>query len=148
MTHKLFPRREEGQGMVEYALIIALVAIVVVVVLLQLGPELKRAFCKVSAVLGGEGCIVEVGAITGVDADYTPGDAYGTPATLKITVYTSEATTVTVSGSGIEGDLGSTSIACNGSCSFPTINDPTPNVGDPLTVTDSSGGEGLVVVIQ
>ncbi len=37
-------RNEKGQGMVEYALIIGLVAIVVVVVLLALGPKISEIF--------------------------------------------------------------------------------------------------------
>ncbi len=37
-----FLKDEDGQGMVEYALIIALVAIVVIVALLVLGPKIKN----------------------------------------------------------------------------------------------------------
>ncbi|MGE5507734.1 MAG: Flp family type IVb pilin [Chitinophagales bacterium] len=39
---------EEGQGMVEYGLIIALVAIVVIVVLTTMGNKLKATFQGVS----------------------------------------------------------------------------------------------------
>lgn len=35
---------EEGQGMVEYGLIIALIAIVVIVALVALGPKIKGIF--------------------------------------------------------------------------------------------------------
>jgi pilus assembly protein Flp/PilA len=41
-------REEEGQGMVEYGLIIALVAIVVIVVLTTMGNKLKSTFQGVS----------------------------------------------------------------------------------------------------
>lgn len=39
--------REEGQGMVEYGLIIALVAIVVITVLLALGPAIGNIFSSI-----------------------------------------------------------------------------------------------------
>ena len=37
-------RKEEGQGLVEYALIILLVSIVVIIVLIALGDEVKAVF--------------------------------------------------------------------------------------------------------
>ena len=37
---------EEGQGMVEYGLIIALIAIVVIVALVALGPKIRDIFNK------------------------------------------------------------------------------------------------------
>jgi len=39
--------REEGQGMVEYALILVLVAIVVIVVLRLLGPAIADVFSNI-----------------------------------------------------------------------------------------------------
>lgn len=39
-------RNEEGQGMVEYGLIIGLIAIVVIVALLALGPKVRDLFNK------------------------------------------------------------------------------------------------------
>ncbi len=36
--------REEGQGLVEYALILVLVAVVVIVVLMLLGPQIATMF--------------------------------------------------------------------------------------------------------
>jgi pilus assembly protein Flp/PilA len=42
-----FPRREEGQGLVEYALILVLVAVVVIAVLLVLGPAVRDVFNKI-----------------------------------------------------------------------------------------------------
>ncbi|MCL5264767.1 MAG: Flp family type IVb pilin [Chloroflexi bacterium] len=41
--------REEGQGMVEYGLIIALVAVVVIAVLLLLGPAIGNIFSTIIA---------------------------------------------------------------------------------------------------
>jgi pilus assembly protein Flp/PilA len=40
-------RREEGQGLVEYALIIFLVAIVVVAILILLGPQIGSVFSSI-----------------------------------------------------------------------------------------------------
>ena len=44
--------REEGQGMVEYALILVLVSIVVIVILLTMGNQIKNVFSNVVAALG------------------------------------------------------------------------------------------------
>lgn len=43
----LFLPREEGQGLVEYALILVLVAIVVIAILLILGPVVGNAFSNI-----------------------------------------------------------------------------------------------------
>jgi pilus assembly protein Flp/PilA len=45
-------RREKGQGLVEYALILVLVAIVVIAILLLLGPTVGNVFSTVIAFLG------------------------------------------------------------------------------------------------
>ncbi|HDN80091.1 MAG: pilus assembly protein [Chloroflexi bacterium] len=42
-------RREEGQGLVEYALILVLVAIVVIAVLMILGPAIGNVFSNIVA---------------------------------------------------------------------------------------------------
>jgi pilus assembly protein Flp/PilA len=43
----LFLPREEGQGLVEYALILVLVAIVVISILLLLGPIIGNVFSNI-----------------------------------------------------------------------------------------------------
>jgi pilus assembly protein Flp/PilA len=43
---------EEGQGMVEYALILVLVSIVVIVILLTMGTQIQDVFSNVVAALG------------------------------------------------------------------------------------------------
>lgn len=40
--------REQGQGLVEYGLIIFLVAIVVIAILILLGPQIGNVFSKVT----------------------------------------------------------------------------------------------------
>jgi pilus assembly protein Flp/PilA len=44
-----FLPREEGQGLVEYALILVLVAIVVIAILLVLGPAVGNVFSNIVA---------------------------------------------------------------------------------------------------
>jgi len=43
----LYLPREEGQGLVEYALILVLVAIVVIAILLVLGPAIGNVFSNI-----------------------------------------------------------------------------------------------------
>ena len=48
MSDKLM-HREEGQGMVEYGLIIVLVAIVVIAILVLVGPAIGQIFSSVTS---------------------------------------------------------------------------------------------------
>ncbi len=48
----LLSRRQSGQGMVEYALILVLVSIVVIVILLTMGNQINNVFSNVVAALG------------------------------------------------------------------------------------------------
>ena len=48
----LFSPKEKGQGMVEYALIIVLIAIVVIAVLTLLGGQIQSVFSRIAAALG------------------------------------------------------------------------------------------------
>lgn len=43
---------EEGQGMVEYALILALIAIAAIAILPSIGTKIKEIFTKVDGALG------------------------------------------------------------------------------------------------
>lgn len=47
----LFAPKEKGQGLVEYALILVLVAIVVIVILAILGPTIGNVFSNIVASL-------------------------------------------------------------------------------------------------
>jgi pilus assembly protein Flp/PilA len=47
-----FARKEKGQGLVEYALIIVLVSIVVIAALMLLGPRIGNVFNTISSTLG------------------------------------------------------------------------------------------------
>jgi len=45
----LFAPKEKGQGLVEYALILVLVAVVVIAVLFILGPIIGKVFTKINS---------------------------------------------------------------------------------------------------
>lgn len=47
------PSNESGQGLVEYALILVLVAIVVIAILAILGPQIGNIFSQITTGLGG-----------------------------------------------------------------------------------------------
>ena len=47
----LFLPQEEGQGLVEYALILVLVAVVVIAILLLLGPVIGNVFSTITVVM-------------------------------------------------------------------------------------------------
>ena len=47
----LFAPKEKGQGLVEYALILVLVAVVVIAILTLLGPIVSNVFSKINSSL-------------------------------------------------------------------------------------------------
>ncbi len=47
------PQRQEGQGLVEYALILVLVVIVVVAILTIMGPQIGNIFSQITSGLSG-----------------------------------------------------------------------------------------------
>jgi len=49
----LFAPKEQGQGLVEYAIILALVAIVVIAVMRLLGPKVGNTFSSMSNSIPG-----------------------------------------------------------------------------------------------
>ena len=49
----LFAVKEKGQGLVEYALILVLIAIVVIAVLTLLGEQVNTVFSNIVSGLGG-----------------------------------------------------------------------------------------------
>ncbi len=46
-------KRQVGQGMVEYALILVLIAVVVIAVLMVLGGQVKNVFSNIAGAIGG-----------------------------------------------------------------------------------------------
>lgn len=51
ITAMLFAPKEKGQGLVEYAIILALVAIVVIAVMRLLGPKIGNTFSTINSSL-------------------------------------------------------------------------------------------------
>jgi pilus assembly protein Flp/PilA len=50
---RLLPgRRQEGQGMVEYALILVLISVVVIVILITMGAQIHNVFVNVAKAMG------------------------------------------------------------------------------------------------
>jgi pilus assembly protein Flp/PilA len=47
------PSGEKGQGLVEYALILVLVAMVCIIILAVLGPALSGVYCNITITFGG-----------------------------------------------------------------------------------------------
>lgn len=99
MTHFLKSRSEQGQGLVEYALILVLVAVVVIAVLLLLGPAVRQVYSTVLCQLD-------------LSSDIRGVVAQGDPSNLTLTVYTRRSTTLTISGDASGGG------ACSGECSY------------------------------
>jgi pilus assembly protein Flp/PilA len=52
MRNKLNELRKKGQGLVEYALILVLIAIVVILILTFLGTKVNQTFSKIGSGLG------------------------------------------------------------------------------------------------
>jgi len=117
--------REKGQGLVEYALILVLVAIVVLAILLLLGPVVGNVFSNVVAVLQKAG-----GGGSGVITSVTTSVGFGN---LTITVYVSQDTNVSLSG-----DVSHPGKMCNGSCQFTFGTFPSHGT---VTATAAAGGQ-------
>ena len=49
----LFSPKEKGQGLVEYALILVLISIAVIILMTLLGEEIGSVFSNITAELGG-----------------------------------------------------------------------------------------------
>lgn len=49
----LFSQKEKGQGLIEYALILVMVAIVVIAALMVLGPVIGNTFSMINTSLSG-----------------------------------------------------------------------------------------------
>jgi pilus assembly protein Flp/PilA len=91
MKRRVLARKEKGQGLVEYALLLVLIAIVVISILALLGPAVGNVFSNILiAIQGG-------GSITGISAQFTPASG-PSPSQLTLTIDVSEPTEISVSG--------------------------------------------------
>ncbi len=117
---------EKGQGLVEYALLLTLVAVVVIGILSLLGTSINNVYLKVVTGLQSSGVITSVSVARGGG-----GNANNVTATIAV----SENTNVTVTDSQ-SGQTQTT--ACNGSCSV-TLTE-IGNQAGMITVTADAGG--------
>lgn len=81
---------KEGQGLVEYALILVLVAVVVILALSALGPQVSQVFSRIASTLNFSGPLVSVSARR---------SGHGNGNSVEVTVAVSESTTVTATDS-------------------------------------------------
>jgi pilus assembly protein Flp/PilA len=93
---------ERGQGLVEYALILVLVAIVVIGILTLLGPQVRDVYNQINWALGGGGVIesataVRTGNDTGNDVEVTVTVSAETDLTVR-DLQSGQSTTLTCSG--------------------------------------------------
>jgi pilus assembly protein Flp/PilA len=101
------PKKEEGQGLVEYALLLVLVAIVIVVILALMGRAVTAVYAQIYAGLNGQ-------AVDGSGTEYV------------VTGVNASATgtglcTVTVSGTVVvfeDGDLAEAGVGVSGAASW------------------------------
>lgn len=123
---KIIFQQEKAQGLVEYALILVLVAIVVIGILLLLGPTVGNVFSDIVAyVQEGRGVITSVSAErTGVSGN-----------SVKATITVSTSTSVTVSDSQGADPV---TTSCDGSCVV-TLGGVGDNAGT-VTVRAAAGG--------
>lgn len=132
-------KAQNGQGLVEYALILVLVAVVVIAILTLLGPQVGNVFSRVVNGLGvvdaagggnGGGAPVPSANVTGVNA------LRGGP-DVVVTVSVSADTNVTV----VDSQSGqSANASCSANCTV-TLSAVGPNAG---TVTATAeGGSSL-----
>lgn len=120
--------QEKGQGLVEYSLILILVAVIVMAVLTILGPQVGSVFSRVTVALS-----FGTGPITSVSAERT-GHGEGNDVTVQVTVSENVSVTIKDSQSGQ-----SHTMSCSGSCHF-TFTGVGHNGG---TVTATGGGGSM-----
>jgi pilus assembly protein Flp/PilA len=96
-SFRKLPRRlEDGQGLVEYALLLVLVALAVIIILSLLGKQISLVYGSVVCALDTSGDMV------GFTVSHADGD-------ITVTVSVRRATTITISGD----------VSGGGSCSGP-----------------------------
>ena len=112
MVQFRFPHKEKGQGLVEYALILVLVSITVIVVLSFLGDSVGRVFQTVDAALNRQN-------LTGTGTEFVVGGFSVTPGTGTATCSNIVVASVTITryenGAPAAGAVSISAIATGGS---------------------------------
>lgn len=119
---------QQGQGLVEYALILVLIAVVVIAVLLTLGPTVGEVFSDIVAKLGYD--------TSGVIVSATPSRNNANTVRFSVTVSTGSDVTVDI-GSGSQTAACLASTACN--ITLNTSHGVTAG-GGTATITAAAGG--------
>jgi pilus assembly protein Flp/PilA len=112
----MLPKRQEGQGLVEYALILVLVAVVVIVILQLLGPSIVLTYARVMG--GFNGQTITGNGNEGIAVTYSlqetdvgGGDCSGTFSDMVLVltqngrIVTNQSATVSVNGQSITVDV-------------------------------------------
>lgn len=92
IPNKFPTSQEEGQGLVEYALILVLVAVVVIAILLTLGPAVAKVYCRIANSLQAGSCVMD-GVITNYATSHP-----GSNVLVNVTVSQNATITVNVPG--------------------------------------------------
>lgn len=109
MAKKRAVDNSQGQGLVEYALLLMLVSVVVVVILTLLGPQVGNVFSRVTTAMAGpsgEEAPPTPAMITNASANYSGGQL-----TVSVTLDQNGTITVTHQGSGK-----TSTVSCNPTC--------------------------------
>ncbi len=125
--NKLF-KEEQGQGLIEYGLTIILIAVVVMLVVTMLGPQIGGIFSRVVTAVDG-GVLVNATALR-------TGKGTGNDVVVSISVTDSTTVTITDSQSGQ-----TVSVSCSGSCQT-TLTGVGPDAG---TVSLKADGDSMSV---
>jgi pilus assembly protein Flp/PilA len=116
-------KKEEGQGLVEYALLLVLVAIIVIVILAVMGRTIRGVFAEVYAGLNGQ-------TLTGSGTEYVVTGVSAQPSGAPPFCNVSVSGSVTVF---VDGDLAGAGVGVSGSASW------SGGSGGVSGTTDSSG---------
>lgn len=135
ILNKIPISQEKGQGLVEYALILVLVAVVVIAILLTLGPAVAQVYCRIANSLQPGSC-VQGGVITSVTT-FTSGGA------RRVSVTVSQLTNVTVNVTAGGGSASLITGPCS-SVNTCTYNIPSWSSPGSATVTAAAGGTATV----
>lgn len=133
-----FPKRQEGQGLVEYALILVLVAVVVIVILQLLGPSIVLTYARVMGgfegqTISGNGPEGLVISYTAVNAGSGGGECYADISNIVLvatnngSIITSEDVTFRISAVG--GPSGATMTATASGSGLITVAGPLTRSG-------------------
>jgi len=117
------PKREEGQGLVEYALVLVLVAVAIILILTVLGSSVALVYVRVVGGLSGQ-------SITGTGTEYVVLDAsISVSGALACNVTVSDATVAGVQAGALLKSGASGNIAVSAPGGSATMSGTTNNIG-------------------